>query len=422
LSYFGLPVIFLVTFFYAFALVLDRSAGTVYLALALLGLAGLVQRSKPEGKTFYALIKEYWPLMLAMTGPLIAVAANQLVTGHFVYKSFDAQFRLALFALVFWAILFVPIKHMKQARWGMILGVLLSTVKMYLLTDGGATRYGSDFIPIIIFAELVLLLGIFSIFSSGWDQQKPYCNWRTGVKTLTLCAAMYVAYLSQARGVWVTIPVFAIIACIFIRNISTSHKIGVAVLFALALAGASQFAHILKERVGVAETDIKQYVSGSAVDTSLGVRFQLWHGSWILFKEHPLIGVGIEAYPDALKGLAERKIISPFSATLPHSHNEILFMMARLGTFGLLAILAVYFVPLFYFVREIRHPDMEIRCAAAMGVALSLGFFTLGLVDVLFLWWESYPYYAISTAFFLCYIIKRKNVLAQPGAASLALG
>lgn len=414
MKYLKLPVIVLVTLFYAFALVVDRFAGVVYTLLLLSALIGIVLRAKPEGKSFLAMVKEYWPLMLTMATPLIAVLAHQLSVGHFVARSYDAQSRLALFALIFWAMLFIPIRYMAQVQWGLMLGVLLCAVKIYVLTDGGKTRYGTDFIPIITFAQLVLLMGVFCVLSIGWNTTRS--KLLAGLKIVMVCIGMYVAYLSQSRGVWATIPVFVIIAGLVVRHIPSVYKFSIAVLFAVCIGGAFHYGSILKERIAVAETDIKQYTSGTQVDTSLGIRFQLWHGSWILFKEHPLFGVGIETYPKALNELSERKVISPFSASLPHSHNEILFMMARLGIFGLLSILAIYFVPLYYFAREVLHPDIQVRCAAGMGMSLSLGFFTLGLVDVVFLWWECYPYYAIGTAFFLTYIIKRKNQLALQAA------
>jgi O-antigen ligase len=93
-------------------------------------------------------------------------------------------------------------------------------------------------------------------------------------------------------------------------------------------------------------------------------------------------------------------------------------MMSRLGLFGLFALLALYFVPAYYFLRDIRNDDHEVRYTAGMGVALCLGFIVLGLVDVIFLWWEIYPYYALSIAFFLTYIIKRKKILAEQGPLS----
>ncbi|MFJ9450595.1 O-antigen ligase family protein [Herbaspirillum sp. NPDC101397] len=416
MNYLKLPVVILVTLFYTLALVVDRSAGVFYSLLLLLALVGIVLRAKPEEKSFLYLLKEYWPLMLAMAAPLLAVVANQLSTGNFTGRSYDTQSRLAVFALIFWAMQFIPFQYMKQVQWGLIVGVILSAAKIYVLTGDGKTRYGTDFIPIIIFAELVLLMSVFVAFSISWDtsRQRLFAI----LKIVILLIGIYVAYLSQSRGVWATIPVFAVIAGVAARNIRLSHKIFLAVLFALCVGSAFQYGSIIKERVAVAEADIKLYTTNTQVDTSLGIRFQLWRGSWILFKEHPVFGVGIEGYSAALAELAERKIISPFSASLPHSHNEILFMMVRLGIFGLFAILAVYFVPLYYFAREIRHRDNEIRCVAAMGAALSMGFFTLGLFDVVFLWWECYPYYVISVAFFLTYIVKRKKLLAQYVPAS----
>jgi len=411
LKYLKLPVAMLVTLFYALVLVVDRSAGVIYSLLLLLALAGIIGRARPEGKTFFLLAKEYWPLLAAMSAPLVAVLANQLATGHFAGRSYDSQSRLALFGLVFWVMLLVPLNYLKQVQWGLIVGACLAIVKIYTLTAGGETRYGTDFIPIIIFAELVLLLGVFSLFSIAWDKRHSWLL--MGLKIVAAGAGVYAAYLSQSRGTWVTIFVFAILGSMVVRHIPRVYKIGAAIVFAVVVAGVFQHSSILKERLAVAEKDIQLYTTGTDRDTSLGIRFQLWHGSWILFKEHPLFGVGVEQYQGALQELAERKIISPFSASLPHSHNEILFMMARLGVLGLLAILAVYFVPLYYFIRDVRHADMEVRCVAGMGMALSLGFFTLGLVDVVFLWWECYPFYAISTAFCMTYVIKRKSFLAQ---------
>jgi O-antigen ligase len=88
-------------------------------------------------------------------------------------------------------------------------------------------------------------------------------------------------------------------------------------------------------------------------------------------------------------------------------------MMAKLGLFGLVAIMAVYFVPLYYFAGDVRNRDKEIRSVAAMGMALTLGIMTLGLTDVVFLWWEIFPFYSISIALFLAYIVHRKTCLSD---------
>ena len=88
-------------------------------------------------------------------------------------------------------------------------------------------------------------------------------------------------------------------------------------------------------------------------------------------------------------------------------------MMAKLGLFGLIAILAIHIVPLYYIVADLRNRDVEIRSVAAMGMALSQGIMTLVLTDVVFLWWEIFPFYSISIALFLAYITRRKLYLSD---------
>ncbi|MFJ2989738.1 O-antigen ligase family protein [Collimonas sp. NPDC087041] len=402
-----LLIAFLVVSFYISALLVDRAAGVIFGVLLLLSLILLVSSRQSDSESFGGLVKQYWLLGLAMCGPLIAVFANQVGSNHFVARTYDSPFRLAMFSLIFWLFSFLPIKYMRYVQWGWVIGALLSAVKIYDLTYGGVIRYGDDFIPIIIFAEMALLLGMFATLSIAWDTHHDKLI--ILLKISALFAGLYAAYLSQSRGVWMTIPVFLFIAGLAAKNISFRYKFYLIIFFVAILGSISYFGNIVKTRMSGAENDISQYSMGENVDTSLGIRLQLWRGSWVLFKEHPVFGVGVENFPKALTELAERKIITPVSATFPHSHNEILFVMSRLGTFGLLAILGLYFIPVYYFFREIRHNDSEVRCTAAMGLSLCLGFFTLGLVDVVFLWWEIFPYYVISIAFFLSYIIKRKK-------------
>jgi O-antigen ligase len=398
----------IVAAFYILALVVDRAAGVLYALLLLISLILLIGRKYPADKSFVQLMKDYWPLSLAMCAPLIAVFANQAASGNFLGRTYDPPFRLAMFALVFWIISFLPIKYMKHVQWAIVIGAFLSAIKIYILTGGGARRYGTDFIPIIIFAEMALLLGLFSVFSIAWNKTGNKVG--IFIKFAALCAGLYVAYLSQSRGVWLTIPVFIALAFLIAKNIPASYKLSVVVFFVILIGGVSHYGQIVKERVSVAESDMTQYSGGENIDTSLGIRLQLWQGSWVLFTEHPVFGVGVEGFPKALEELAERKLITPLAATFPHSHNEVLFMMSRLGLFGLFALLALYFVPAYYFLRDIRNKDHEIRYTAGMGVALCLGFVVLGLVDVVFLWWEIYPYYVLSIAFFLTYIMKCKKL------------
>jgi O-antigen ligase len=401
--------------FYLFALILDRAAGVLFFLLVLSGLIVIASRAAVPGQSFWQLSKAYWPINLAMAAPFIAVFANQVSMGRFSGRNIDSPLRLALFALVFWAVMLVPYRRLKLLQWAFVVGAFFSTIKMYVLTAGGSARYSTDFIPLIVFAELAILLGLFSVFSIRWHSRGGYAA--IVFKLLAACAAVYGAYMSQSRGAWMTIPIFGVIAYISAKDLRRKHKMAVAAICIVVLGALLHFGNIVNQRIAAAETDIQEYAQGTNLDTSIGTRLQLWKGSWTLFKEHPLFGVGVEGYPVALHDLAARKIISPGAATFAHSHNEVLFMMARFGLFGLLAILAVYFVPAYYFGRDLRHNDKEIRGAAGMGLALCLGIAGLGLTDVVFLWWEIFPFYAVSTALFLACIIKRRQYLAESVSA-----
>jgi O-antigen ligase len=392
--------------FYALALILDRAAGILYGLMILLGLSAIVCRQRVDGISFSELLRRYWPLALAMAAPLIAVMANEISRGHFTDRSIDAPSRLALFPLALWAVWLVPLPRLRQLHWAFIAGVLLSTIKVYKLSHGGEIRYLTDFIPITIFIEMAMLLGVYGLFSLAWDTRRDKAL--IALKLLAAAAILYGSYLSKSRGAWITIPLFAAIAFVSARSIRTSVKLMTAVALTIALALAANHSVVLKERYRLAQEDIREYAQGTNVDTSIGTRFQLWRGSLVIFREHPIFGVGVDRYRNALQELAERRIITPMASTFAHSHNEVLFTMARLGAVGLAALLALYLVPASYFMRDLRHEDRQVRGAAGMGLSLCLGILVLGLTDVVFLWWEVFPFYALGIANFITLIAKRK--------------
>lgn len=391
--------------FYAIALIVDRAAGVLYGLLIVVGLFALIFGGKIYWPQFGSLMRRYWPLALAMAALMLAVLANQISRGQFSGRSIDAPSRLALFLLAFWAISLVSLRQLRYLQWAFVAGAILSAVKIHLLSHGGEVRYLTDFIPITIFIEMAMLVGVFCLFSISWQGSEN--KLLIAIKLLAAVAVLYGSYISGSRGAWITIPVFLGIGLISAKNISRRSKLTIAVSVVLVLAGAMSQARLAKERIEIAKQDLQQYSEGNS-DTSIGNRFELWKGSVVIFKEHPVVGVGVDKYGDALRDLADRKIITQVASWFVHSHNEFLFNAARLGILGVFALLALYLVPAYYFARDLRHDDRQIRRVAAMGLSLCAGIFVLGLTDVVFLWWEVFPFYAISIATFLALMDKRK--------------
>jgi len=393
------------------ALTVRGAANTCFFLVALSGLVAIGCRYKSSGKHFSQVLREYWPINLAFTGIFLAVLSNLISSGTFETRHLDSPLRFALFALVFWTLLLTPVKSEKYLEWGLIVGSLFTSLKTYHLWHKGAGRdQMGDFITIISFADMAMLLGVFVAFSIGWNDKKDKAI--IAFKLVVMLASLYAVYISESRGAWIAIPVFATIALSLVK-VRKSYKIVISLLIIFILGGVLSYGEIGKQRIKNIKSDIAAYVDGTNPDTAVGLRFQMWHGSWVLFTEHPLLGTGRQFYADGLKELSSLGIISPEAAKTGqgHSHQEVLYYMAAYGIIGLLALLLTYFVPAYYFFRELSGQDQRIRCAAGMGLALCLGFFVYGLTHVQFLWTHCSVFYSFYAALFLAYIVKRKESL-----------
>lgn len=410
MSYLKWPVMLVITLFPALSIVLHNAGNACLYLLFLCSVVALICRFKPMETSFGQLLKQYWPLHLAMASLFCAVLINQIVSGDYQLKQYDRALRLAIFAPIFWVVLSVPLRYLKNVQWAFIVGVLAAVIKAYMLTTGGINRFGNiGFLSTIAFSNIALLLGSMAFISFGWNERRA--KFIFGLKVVACCLGIYVTFLAQTRGSWIAIPIFLLVAFLFFNNIHVRHKLGIAVLALAVLTSVVTFSSSVQNRLENVRTDVSQYKDGANADTSVGIRLQLWNAAWILFKERPLVGIGRENYSSGVNALVSRKIVSPAAAAYAHSHNEILFNMAILGVFGLLASVSLYCVPGYYFAREFRHADEDIRTAAALGLTLCIGFFIYGLTDLMFFWTVLGGFYTMSVATFLACIIKRKKEL-----------
>jgi O-antigen ligase len=412
LSYLQWSIVAICTAFPIVIFVVPRGANTSFYLLLVISLFGVASRYVPIGKGFGKILREYWPVNLAMVGLVCAIFANQLSLGHFVLKTYDMSSRLACFALLFWIMLLMPGKGMKHIQWGLIIGAMVCAAALYIQTGGGADRPQRLFgIPTIPFGNIALLMGILALLSIGWNE--PGEKTSIVLKLAAGGSAVYGSYLSQTRGAWLALPVFMAIAFALLRNLRARHKFTFFVAAIVLLGSSYVLSSAIQKRIDEGASDISHYLDKKDLNTSLGTRLQLWRGSWLLLKERPVFGIGMEQFPRSLRQLAARHEITAEAAAQPHSHNELLFHMTTLGMPGLLAILSLYFVPAFYFFRELNHPDRETRTVAGMGLALALGFFIFGLTDVMFYWTVIHTFYVVVLAVLFAHLVKRKELLSS---------
>ncbi|SUV95361.1 membrane protein resembling polysaccharide polymerases [Bordetella holmesii] len=143
-------------------------------------------------------------------------------------------------------------------------------------------------------------------------------------------------------------------------------------------------------------SEIKRYEHQDR-DTSTGIRMQLWHASWLMFKEHPLVGVGAPNFRDELARFEQRGIVTPRVAIdYGEPHNDYLAALACYGLIGLLSFLALYFVPALVFLRRLRSTDNLVREGARIGLLFTLGYAVFSLTEMMFRNMRSVPIYAIT--------------------------
>lgn len=383
-------------------------AVAVVLYLLLIGsLIGIACRIKPSGKSFVQLVRDYWPVHLAMAGLLLATLMHQVVDAKFLSRAFELPFQLACFPFLVWILLLVPRTAWKFVQLSIAGGAFACAAAIVIASEWGALRPMFVLnVPIIPYANITLTLGILSLLSLGWNDRRD--TLAIAFKILGGLAALYGSYLSQARGGWVALPLFAILALFVFKNVHVRHKLGFLAVAASLLCGVYLVSDTIQARVAAAGSDVQQFIDGTNKDTSIGLRLQLWQGGWMLFKEHPLTGISRKQYPAAVDELAAHRIISPAAAEQPHAHNDLLFQAISLGIFGFSAILSLYAVPAYYFFREIHNPDRELRTTAGMGLALTLGFFVFGLSDTMFFWRVTFGFYVILLAMIFACLLKCK--------------
>lgn len=411
MRYLKFVVLFLVIFFPVLTMTVKGGANTCIYTLLLLSLIYAVLNREQNVFSFSYVLKKYWPMHLAMAGMILAILINQISTSDYLLKTYDTSSRLAFFLPIFWLLLQIPINNLKLIQWGLVIGAIGAAIKIGIIGFSQPDMPGIiDFMNRIPYGDVSLLLGILSLLSIGWNQRSDKLI--ITLKIIGGISGLYASYLSEARGGWVALPILALVILSMLSKTKWNHKFALFAVILILMVSTYSFNKIIQDRIHAAASDITKYVDGENLDTSVGIRFQLWRGSWVLFREHPIIGVGREEfYPDALQDLAKRHVITQQATEFGHSHNEFFYNMATLGVFGLLAILAIFFVPGYFFLQATRHLDQEVKTAGSMGLALCLGFLIFGLTEAIFFMPAICAFFCISIAVFFALVVKRKELL-----------
>ena len=228
--------------------------------------------------------------------------------------------------------------------------------------------------------DISMSLGIFSLIIALYAHQKKDVKLTTLSVIGGLCGIVG-SLLSTARGGWVALPVLLIVILyIYRHSLSKRFLLTFFGIIVVASIGISQMPNNrIMERINVAQKDIQLYLDNHDGNTSLGARFEMWKSALEMAKEKPLFGWGIQGATEKRKLDTKEKIVTGDIGQFTHAHNQYLDDLSKRGIIGLLALLAVLFIPLRAFMKKLNTTNDEVKLIATLGVAHILSVMIYGL-------------------------------------------
>lgn len=321
---------------------------------------------------------------VAMISGVLAILISQLYHQDLNGRYFDSSSRFLIAIPVFLVLRNVGFRSLTVIQFAFPLGAIAAFIAVMLHDPTVRFVASTSFLNHIHLGDMALLLGFFSFFSINWIGRDS--SFEIVLKGLGFISGLTVSILSGARGGWIAIPIFVIVFIYFRIRGGFVKKISIAAAILMVVSLIAFLAiKPVHERVVSIYSDLSVLSSGNA-DTSIGVRLQLWKAAFHLIAENPILGMGAEGFARSMDALSASGFITPTAAEFGKGevHNEILAQTVRFGVFGLVSILAVYFVPFYLFVRAIKTGSSQQVGAAMMGMCVTLGFFIFGLTVEIF--------------------------------------
>lgn len=255
----------------------------------------------------------------------------------------------------------------------------VAAITGFLLTRDMGSRSGIGTLDLIHFGNFELLLGVLSLFSIDWFGRDKFPL--RILKVLGFIAGLAASFDSGSRGGWLAIPVFIAIF-IYFKTARITPRMIVSMVIAAILAVTLLYSlnTTVHQRVSALASDIATYDQGNR-DTSTGIRWQLYKAAVDVFSRNPVFGVGPKGFALEMQPMMEAGKITSTAAELGRAevHNDILSKAAGMGVFGLIAILAIYFVPFGLFWRVTTSASAQVKRAGILGLTFVSGFFVFGL-------------------------------------------
>jgi O-antigen ligase len=219
--------------------------------------------------------------------------------------------------------------------------VLSYLIKLGVLPPTPWARRVPVVYPIVVKDSLIhgILVAFGAFLFAVLGREAPKGPVRTIWFALAAAAAANVLFVVPGRTGYIVLAALALYLGYVWRRLA-----GLALV---ALAGAAVVgvgfaaSSTLQGRLLETEREAREWQPDVAARTSVGYRLEFYYNTLKMIRDRPLVGAGTGGFPSAY----ERQVAGTAMAPAGHPHNEYLHLMVQLGIPGLVALLALFWVP-----------------------------------------------------------------------------
>ncbi|WP_397476091.1 O-antigen ligase family protein [Pusillimonas sp.] len=331
--------------------------------------------------------------LIACYGVLfLAVAASSVYHGHWAGANSEGALR---FFVGLWVLLLalpqLGRQRLQRVCWGIYGGGVVSTIIIVWLAAATSSRPEAPTIIIVSYSSIMMLLCALIVYSLKW-QLSRFPAWERVFKIVLACAVFIGFLAAQTRTGLLGLPIFVLLGIVLFAGNAKPGRVVVILMVAAVLAVAAVAnTDGLRNRIaeGVQEIQTCQGSNGTQYN-SMCIRLQMWRTAIHGGINHPWFGLGnggmFNQYMQDVgvpNGLVAQEVVDePFG----EPHSDLLLMFFGFGLPGALGLLLVYLAPCFYFVPRLlsKETSGQAKAAAAMGLAVCLGFLCFGITETMF--------------------------------------
>ncbi|HED32626.1 MAG TPA: O-antigen ligase family protein [Gammaproteobacteria bacterium] len=394
----------------ATVLLIPKLNGLIFALFSLSGLFLLVKyRYKSTQSTrgellFYLSVSVFFIAALIIT-----------LNAGFVYKVLGKYIHILLVIPVY-----IYLRHVgiKQAFlwYGLVMGSMMAvSIAVYDVQELSLDRAKGLTHP-ILFGDLALVMGSMAVAGFGWFRQRGQLLALLSV--LALMCGVFASVLSGSRGGWVAVPFLIFVFFWYIKShFSLKLKLVTTVMVFSILGGLyaipqTKVSHHIDRTIESMQQYSDSEIKSRKRTTSVGTRFEMWQAAWKIYLDNPVLGVGWGHYEETAQKQVDQGLRNRSAASHDHPHSQYFSALANGGTVGFIALMMLYLVPAWLFVKYIRQGETaDIRRLALAGLVLIVAYMAFGLSEPMLFRSRSVNFFAFYLAVFMAAISTEQSKL-----------